>query len=73
MNCDCELALKFNRQPLINTFKNIGWINDQYYLPKLYECNECHSKWITYFSDDSLGEPIWEKYSLDDRNITEYY
>ncbi len=73
LKCNCELALKFHKDPEMSNLKNIAWINDQYYLPEVYSCEICSFKWISYTVDDDLGGIAWEKYSSDDDSYVVYY
>ena len=37
--CDCTIALNFNKPPTTDTIKNIGWIDDKYFFPEVYDCD----------------------------------
>ena len=72
-NCECQILSQFNKFPKDKNLKEIGVINDNYYMPKLYECNKCGFKWISYISDDSLGQIIYEKYDPNDADLVKYF
>ena len=61
--CECQILSRFRKQPNINNLTQIGIINDHYYMPKLYSCNKCNFKWVSYITEDSVGETIFEKHN----------
>ncbi len=64
--CDCSVAEKFGKAPNFENMNKIGWVNDSYYFPHVYECKVCGTYWTSFVNDDDLGHTVWEKYSSED-------
>lgn len=72
-HCECPILSRFKKNPEIESLKEIGVINDGYYMPKLHICNNCGFKWTSYISDDSIGATIYEEFNSEDDKLVEYY
>lgn len=73
LDCDCQLALKFKKEPEFSNLKNIAWINDRYYFPEVYVCQKCNFKWVSEIIDDDIGGSSWEQYSSENDSFIVYY
>ncbi|CAM1371633.1 hypothetical protein TOREUM_40546 [Tenacibaculum litoreum] len=72
LQCECQLALKFNKTPNIKNLDKIGWVNDPYHYSEVFKCKNCGINWVTYINDDSLGYVTWEKLMSKDIKSIKY-
>lgn len=72
-DCECELLSRFGKEPNTDHLKEIGVINDSYYMPKLLKCNRCDFLWNSYILDDSTGKLVFEKHNPKDDHLIRYH
>ncbi|MFK7749457.1 MAG: hypothetical protein AB8B65_13760 [Kordia sp.] len=60
--CDCKLRHEYHKKPTTENLKEVKVLFDGYYNHTLFECTKCNFQWISYVSDDSTGETIYEKH-----------